>query len=230
MRVAYFDCPSGLAGNMVLGALLDAGLSAKELAGELRKLEIRKSKSETNYKLEILKTKRHGLAGTYFNVKVNPEKQQRGLADILAIVRKSRLSNNVKALSSRIFRRLAEAEAKVHGIPVSKVHFHEVGAVDAIIDIVGTAIGLEKLGIEKVYCSPLPFGKGKIKHAHGILPNPAPATAELLKGVPIYQENVKGELVTPTGAAIITTIASSFWDLPLMRLVNSGYGAGSITY
>ncbi|HVN66993.1 MAG TPA: nickel pincer cofactor biosynthesis protein LarC, partial [Candidatus Sulfotelmatobacter sp.] len=123
---------------------------------------------------------------------------------------------------------LAEAEAKVHGIPVNKVHFHEVGAVDAIVDIVGACIGLEKLGIEKIYCSPLPNGKGRIVHAHGLLPNPAPATAELLKGIPTYSTGTKGELVTPTGAAIITTLAESFGDLPRLKVERIGYGAGSL--
>jgi hypothetical protein len=123
---------------------------------------------------------------------------------------------------------LAEAEATVHGVSINKIHFHEVGAVDAIIDIVGACIGFEKLGIEKIYCSPLPNGKGKIVHAHGLLPNPAPAAAYLLKGVPIYGTGIKGELVTPTGAAIITTLASGFGDLPRLKVETIGYGAGSI--
>jgi uncharacterized protein (TIGR00299 family) protein len=223
MKIAYFDCPTGISGNMILGAMLDAGLSAKGLAGELRKLETRNTKFETSYKLEILKTKRKDLAGTYFNVAIKPEKRRRRLTDILTIIKRSKLSAGVKTLSAKIFQRLAKAEAKVHGIPINKVHFHEVGAVDAIIDIVGACIGLEKLGIEKVYCSPLPNGQGQIVHAHGLLPNPAPAAAELLKGIPTYSAGIKGELVTPTGAAVISTIAE-FKEMP--KLI--GYGAGSL--
>ncbi len=224
MKIAYFDCSSGIAGNMVLGALVDAGLDADQLKNELRKLQI------SNYKFRISKVKRGLIRATYVDVKVKEEKHNRHLKDILAIIKKSRLSKNVKKLSSKIFKRLAEAEAKVHGVPIHKNHFHEVGAVDAIVDIVGTAIGLEKLGIEKVFCSPLPVGKGKIKHAHGILPIPAPATAELLKQVPIYNTGIKGELVTPTGAAIVTSIATGFEDIPRMKLEATGYGAGSEVY
>ena len=222
MKIAYFDCPSGISGNMILGALLDAGLEPAYLSRELRKLRI------TNYELRITKTRKRGLAGTYFNVRTKGSRQERNLSGILRLINRSNLSRSVKALSSKIFDRLAEAEAKVHGLPVNKVHFHEVGAVDAIIDIAGACLGLEKLGIEKIYCSPLPNGQGKIVHAHGLLPNPAPATAELLKGVPTFGTGIKGELVTPTGAAVITTLASSFGDLPRLEVASIGYGAGSI--
>jgi pyridinium-3,5-bisthiocarboxylic acid mononucleotide nickel chelatase len=228
MRIAYFDAPSGLSGNMILGALLDAGLEPAYLYRELRKLQMTNHKLQTNYELQITKTKKCGLAGTYFNVAVKESEHHRSLSDILKIIKQSKLSKNVKALSSKIFRRLAEAEAKVHGVTINKVHFHEVGAVDAIIDIVGACLGLEKLGIERIFCSPLPNGKGKIVHAHGLLPNPAPATAELLKGVPTYGAGIKGELVTPTGAAIMTTLAESFGDLPRLEVSSIGYGAGSI--
>ncbi|MFH1347348.1 MAG: nickel pincer cofactor biosynthesis protein LarC [Candidatus Margulisiibacteriota bacterium] len=226
MKIAYFDCSSGIAGNMVLGALIDAGLGTAYLKNELRKLQV------TGYKLQVKKTKRNQLRSTHLEVLTKPEHHHRHLKDILKIINKSKLSKEVKKLSSRIFKRLAEAEAKVHGEPIDHVHFHEVGAVDAIIDIVGTAIGLEKLGIQKVYCSPIPTGKGKIKCAHGTLPIPAPATAELLKSrqVPIYGGGVKGELVTPTGAAIVTTIASSFGDIPRIKLEAIGQGAGSRIY
>jgi hypothetical protein len=230
MRIAYFDCSAGIAGNMVLGAMLDAGLDQTYLITELSKLQITSAKSQTIPKLKISNIKRNGIQGTFFDVILEKEDQHRNLQKILKIINRSKLSPEVKKLSTRIFKRLAEAESKVHKVPINQVHFHEVGAVDAIIDIVGAAIGLEKLGIEKVYCSPIPFGKGTIKHAHGNLPNPAPATAELLKGVPIYQENVRGELVTPTGAAIIATIAEDYIDLPRMELATSGYGAGSKHY
>jgi len=222
MKIAYFDAPTGLSGNMILGALLDAGLDQGHLTRELNKLRI------AHYALRITKTKKLHLAGTSFNVEVAERDRQRNLADILAIINKSNLSRNVKARSAMIFRRLAAAEAKVHGTTVNQVHFHEVGAVDAIIDIVGACIGLEKLEIEKIFCSPLPNGQGRIVHAHGILPNPAPATAELLKGVPTYAAGIKGELVTPTGAAIITTLADGFGDPPRLEVAAIGYGAGSI--
>ncbi|MDD4178757.1 MAG: nickel pincer cofactor biosynthesis protein LarC [Candidatus Margulisbacteria bacterium] len=228
MRIAYFDAPSGLSGNMILGALIDAGLDESYLRKELLKLPTSNFKPQNKYQLITTKTKKQGLAGTYFNVFVKKEDKHRSLANILLIIKKSKLSRSVKSKSSTIFKRLAAAEAKVHGISVNKVHFHEVGAIDAIIDIVGACIGFEKLEIEKVYCSPLPNGKGKIVHAHGLLPNPAPAAAELLKGVPTYSAGIKGELVTPTGAAIITTVAESFGDLPRLKVEEIGYGAGSI--
>lgn len=224
MKTAYFDCSSGIAGNMVLGALIDAGLELSFLKNELKKLGV------LHYSLLVTKTKRGLVSGTHLNIKTEREKSPRHLKDILKIINQTKLSRDVKQLSSRIFKRLAEAEAKVHGEPISKIHFHEVGAVDAIIDIVGTAIGLEKLGIEKVYCSPIPTGHGTIKCAHGILPIPAPATVELLTGVPIYSSGIKGELVTPTGAAIITTIASDFIDMPRLKLETTGNGAGSRVY
>lgn len=227
MKIAYFDAPTGLAGNMILGALLDSGAGLAYLKKELRKLKFTSDKSQTNYKLQFSKTKAKGLAFPHFEVTTKKESEHRNLSAILNIIKKSKLSPQVKLLSSRIFRRLAEAEAKVHGTSINKVHFHEVGALDAIIDIVGTVICLDKLGIEKVYCSPLPFGKGSIKHAHGILPNPAPATTELLKGVPTYGTNLKGELVTPTGAAIISTICHDFTLIPRLKLETAGYSAGT---
>jgi hypothetical protein len=228
MKIACFDCPSGISGNMILGALLDTGLDKDYLNKELLKILNPKSEIRNKFQIRITKIKKHGLSGTHVEVKPKKEKTSRNLKNILAIINKSRLSKQVKFLSSRIFKRLAEAEAKVHGIPVNEVHFHEVGAVDAIIDIVGACIGIEKLGIERIYCSPLPNGRGRIVHAHGLLPNPAPAAAELLKGVPTYSTGIKGELVTPTGAAIITTLADSFGDLPRMKVESIGYGAGTI--
>ena len=219
MKIAYFDAPTGLAGNLILGALLDAGVDIAYLKKELLKLQNPRFKIQN--KFQLIRSKKH------FAVRVKKETLRRDLPTILGIIRQSKLSDQVKLLSSRIFHRLAEAEAKVHGTTINKVHFHEVGAVDAIIDIVGTAICLEKLGIEKVYCSPLPFGKGTIKHAHGLLPNPAPATVELLKGIPTYGTNLKGELVTPTGAAIISTICKDFSVMPRLRLDAMGCAAGS---
>lgn len=222
MKIAYFDSPSGISGNMILGALISAGLDKNYLSKELSKLPI------THYSLLITRTKKHNIQGTHLDVKIKISSHHRHLKEILSIINKSKLSPTVKRLSSRIFKRLAEAEAKVHGTTINKVHFHEVGAIDAIVDIVGACIGIEKLGLEKISCSPLPNGKGKIVHAHGLLPNPAPAAAELLKGVPTYGVGIKGELVTPTGAAIITTLAESFGDIPRMEVSAIGYGAGTI--
>ncbi len=221
MKAAYFDCPSGISGNMLLGAVIDAGLDIDYLRRELLKLEI------GNWELEIGKTKRQGIRGTHVEVKIKGKEKPRRLKEIISIIRQSKLSKNVKELSSRIFTRLAEAEAKVHGEPVGQVHLHEVGAIDAMVDIVGAVIGLEKLGVQKVYCSPLPHGKGLIKHKHGTLPNPAPATAELLKDVPTCVTDIKGELVTPTGAAIITAIAEEFGDIPRIKVKDIGLGAGT---
>ena len=222
MKIAFFDCPSGIAGNMILGALIDAGLPIEYLKKELKKLRI------TGYALRITKSKKHGIQGTHVEVKTKGKEKPRRLNEILTIIKKSKLSKNVKNLSSIIFQRLAEAESKVHGEPAGYVHLHEVGAIDAMLDIIGTAIGIEKLGIQKIYCSPLPHGKGMIKHAHGVVPNPAPATAELLKNMPTYGTNIKGELVTPTGAAIIGTLAKGFGDIPRMEVKDIGYGAGTL--
>lgn len=236
MKIAYFDAPTGLAGNMILGALLDAGLDQDHLKSELNKLRItRLPAGKAGYALvpstveglRVTKVQRGSISGTFFDVKIAKENQHRNLKDILRIIKQSKLSREVKALSSKIFRRLAEAEAKVHGTTVNQVHFHEVGAIDAIVDIVGFCLGLEIMGIEKVYCSPLPNGRGMIKHAHGRLPNPAPATAELLKGIPTYNADLKGELVTPTGAAIMST-AAEFTDPPRMIVTSLGYGAGTL--
>lgn len=151
----------------------------------------------------------------------------RALSDILTLIAGSDLSEQVKATASRIFTRLGQAEAKVHGIPVEEVHFHEVGGVDAIVDIVSSAIGLEQLGVQHVIASPLHLGGGFVKMAHGLYPIPAPATAQLIQGVPVYSTEAKGELVTPTGAAIVTALASSFGPLPVMSISGVGYGAGS---
>ncbi|MFH1826130.1 MAG: nickel pincer cofactor biosynthesis protein LarC [bacterium] len=220
-KIAYFDCSSGLAGNMILGALVDAELDKDYLKKELQKLDI------GHWKLDISKRKLQGTQGTYLQVKTKKEKESRTITDITAIISKSKLAKKTKKQSISIFKRLAQAEAKVHNLPVNKVHFHEVGAIDAIVDIVGSVIAIEKLGIEAIYCSQLPHGRGVIKHSHGILPNPAPATAELCKGIPTYGTNIKGELVTPTGAAIITTLAASFGDMPRIKVESIGYGAGS---
>jgi len=221
MRIAYFDCFSGVSGDMVLGALIDAGLSFTFLKKEVSRLPVK------GYRISKRKVTRSGFAGTRVTVRLDRRKPpRRGLQDIFQIIQKSGLSDGIKANARRIFQHLARAEARVHNIPLKEVHFHEVGAVDAIIDVLGACIGLEALKIDEIICSPLAVGSGSIKSAHGRLPVPAPATALLLEGVPIIRSEEEAELSTPTGVAILTTLASSFTVLPEMRIEKVGYGAG----
>jgi len=220
MVVAYFDCFSGIAGDMILGALIDAGFKVSILEKELKKLDL------TGYKIGIKKISCNHIAGTDVDIEVKDVHTHRSLSDIKNLIKNSDLDKKIKKQSINIFQRLGEAESKVHDIPVEEVHFHEVGAVDAIIDIVGSVIGINNLGIKEVYCSPLPMGKGFVKCAHGVLPIPAPATVELVRGKPVYSDERKQELVTPTGAAIITTVANRFGNMPLMKIHKIGYGSG----
>jgi len=221
MTFAYFDCFSGISGDMTLGALVDAGLPIEVLRSELAKLSL------PGYTITSEKVKRSGLAATKVHVILDKKEQPaRHLSDIQKIINGSALSPVVKQKSLSIFQRLAEVEAKVHGTTPDKVHFHEVGAVDAIVDIVGSVIGLEHLGITEIIGSPVNVGSGSIHTAHGKLPVPAPATAELLTGIPLYSSSITIELTTPTGAAIITTLASSFGPIPQIRISRVAYGAG----
>ena len=221
MTFAYFDCFSGISGDMTLGALVDAGVSIDDLRSELAKLGI------AGYGLRSEKVMRSGIAATKVHVDIAKEEHvSRHLADILKIIDGSSLSASVKEKSGRIFRRMAEAEAKVHATTPDKVHFHEVGAVDAIVDIVGSVIGLELLGIERITGSPVNMGSGTVRTSHGVFPIPAPATAELLTSIPMYQSGVQFELATPTGAAILSTLAAGFGPLPRMRTSRIAYGAG----
>jgi uncharacterized protein (TIGR00299 family) protein len=221
MKVAYFDCFSGISGNMILGALVDAGLDVERLKQELARLKV------GGYSFETQTVQRRGLRGTHVQVTVTEEQPQRHLHDIEEIITGSGLPDPVKGLSLAVFLRLAEAEAHVHGMAVEQVHFHEVGAVDAIVDVVGAALGIWLLGVQQVHASPLHVGRGTVKSEHGVLPVPAPATLHLLQGVPIYGRDVDAELVTPTGAAIITVIAEGFGEAPGMRVQQIGYGAGT---
>lgn len=220
MRIAYFDCFAGLSGDMTLGALLEVGVDAERLEEELRRLPL------PEIRLEVRSVQKAGLAATAVAV-IAPEPQpRRCLADIVNLLENSPLSPWVKEHSSRVFHRLAEVEAKIHRTTPERVHFHEVGAIDAIADVVGALLGLEWLGVEQVYASPLPFSRGFVECAHGTLPVPAPAVAELLRGIPTVPSPVSGETVTPTGAAIITTIASQFGPPPPFTPEVVGYGAG----
>ncbi|MCF8129186.1 MAG: nickel pincer cofactor biosynthesis protein LarC [Deltaproteobacteria bacterium] len=224
MKIAYFDCFSGASGDMILGALMDAGLSLEILKAELAKLKL------THYDLIVEKIDKKGIAGSQAIVMVEEDHHHhhhRHLSDIRTIIENSDLESGIKEKSIGIFTRLAEAEAKVHHTTIDHIHFHEVGAMDAIIDVVGSVAGLAALGIEKIICSPLHVGAGTVECAHGTLPVPAPATVELIQGKPIYSTGVKGELLTPTGAAILTTLASEFGSMPAMTLETTGYGAGN---
>ena len=220
MRVAHFDCFSGVSGDMVLGALVDAGVSADAIRTALDSLGL-------PITLEIEQVKRNGIAATKVNVVAPDQEEYRFLPDVEAIIARGKLSDSQRNLASRIFRKLAEAEAEVHGVPVEKVHFHEVGALDSIADIIGSAVGLDLLGVEKFTSRSVPPGSGMVKCAHGLMPVPAPATANLLKGVPLAASPVKGELVTPTGAAILTSVVSEWTDSPVLTAERIGCGAGT---
>ncbi len=221
MKLAYFDCFSGISGDMTLGALVDAGLSLDYLREQLRGLEV------PGWQLSSEKVWKNGMSSTYVKVKTEDQSKHRSLTTILDILQKSKLSPRVREQASAIFRKLGEAEATVHDVPIEKIHFHEVGAVDAIVDIVGACIGFESLGIEQFACSPLNVGGGTTKMAHGVLPVPAPATAKLLQGKPTYSNGVQKELVTPTGAAIVATLCTTFGPQPPMSVSAIGYGAGT---
>ncbi|HID56613.1 TPA: nickel pincer cofactor biosynthesis protein LarC [Candidatus Poribacteria bacterium] len=224
MKTIYFDCFSGISGDMTLGALLDLGVDLESVRIELEKLDLH------GYRLRSERTSRHGISATRFSVIVEEggrDHPHRTFSDILRIIDSGEISDSAKAKARRIFDRLAEAEAKVHGIPKEKVHFHEVGAVDSIVDIVGTAIALDFLEVERIFSSPVSLGRGFTRSAHGIIPIPAPATVELLKDIPVRQRDVEAELTTPTGAAIVSTLASQFGLMPPMKIERVGYGAGS---
>lgn len=220
-KIAYLDCHSGISGNMFLGALLDAGLVYNTLLHALTALPF------AGYELRYEPFSDKGIRGTYADVVLSEQEQPvRHLADIVAIINTAQLSPFVRATALAIFQHLAEAEATVHGTSIEEVHFHEVGAVDAIVDIVGAAIALESLGIMQLYASPLPLSSGHVQTAHGLLPVPAPATLELLRRVnaPWRPCNIEGEMVTPTGAAILATLAR--FETPAIAIERVGYGFG----
>jgi uncharacterized protein (TIGR00299 family) protein len=222
MNILYLDCYAGISGDMTVAALLDLGVPLEHLKAELAKLPL----AADSYTLSTHFTERQHIPALKFDVSVSDHHTHRHYADISAMISRSTLSEAIKERAQRIFLRLAEAEAKVHGVSIKDVHFHEVGAVDSIVDIVGTAICLEYLQVDQIHISALPLGSGFVETAHGILPIPAPATTELMKGLPLHGECGPGERVTPTGAAIVAALACGFGTQPAMLLEKTGSGAG----
>ena len=242
-RTLYLDCFAGASGDMLVGAMLDSGLDFELLRSALLKLGVE------GYELSLGRVNRSGISAAKFDVHLTGEphshehhhnhehshghrrqSHHRSLSEIKGIISSSNLSELVKQRAQAIFQRIGEAEAKIHNVPIETVHFHEVGAIDSIVDIVGACVAFDALKIERIISSPLHVGSGTFQCAHGTYPVPGPATAELLKGVPIYSKDVEGELVTPTGAAIISTLAEGYGPMPMMKIENIGYGAGTRDY
>jgi uncharacterized protein (TIGR00299 family) protein len=220
MRTAYFDCYSGISGNMILGALLDLGVDIEILNEGLRSLGL------DSFEIAVTRQQKNDISAVYADVMTSENGDSRTISDIVSIVDRGALDEDIKIGAKRIFYRLAEAEAKVHGRHEDQVRLHEVGATDTIIDVVGSLVGLKALGVGEIGCSPLNLGSGTVLCGHGSLPVPAPITAELVKGVQVYSSGLVGELTTPTGAAIVTTLAGWFGAMPLLRVSGVGYGAG----
>lgn len=221
MTVAYFDCFSGISGDMVLGALVDLGLEPGDLEKTLSSLDLEE------FRIDVREVMSYGLRATKVDVIVSDSVLVRTFNNIRGLIESSGLPEEVKARSLEIFLRIARAESMIHDRPIDQVHFHEVGAVDSIVDIVGSAYGIQKLGISEVFSSPLPLGHGMIKTQHGALPVPAPAVLEILEDTPTYGGGIPTEIVTPTGAAFIRSFAASFGNAPPMRIRKTGYGAGT---
>jgi pyridinium-3,5-bisthiocarboxylic acid mononucleotide nickel chelatase len=221
MKIAYFDCIAGASGDMLLGALVDAGLQLDTLQQKLASLNL-----GDEFDLTAHKVSKNGFGATKVDVIVHEQQHGRHLAEIESLIRKGSLPESIQEKATGMFRRLAEVEAGIHGKSVADVHLHEVGGVDTIVDVLGTLLGLEAMGVERVYGSSLPLGRGFIKGTHGQIPLPAPATIALLKGVPVRGSEIEMELVTPTGALLLTTLCHSFGPIPAMTLTGLGYGAG----
>jgi uncharacterized protein (TIGR00299 family) protein len=219
VKVAHFDCFSGISGDMTLGALIDAGVDAEAIRSGIASLGL-------PIKLEIEKVRKGGFAATYVHVEAPEEDTHRFLPEVEEILGRGNLTAGQRELALGIFRRLAQAEATVHGMPLDKVHFHEVGALDSLADIAGSAIGLDLLGVDRFTSRSVLTGNGMVQCAHGLMPIPAPGTAELLKGVPLARSDINAELTTPTGAAILTSIVREWIDQPVMTIERIGHGAG----
>jgi len=226
-RILYFDCRSGISGDMTVGALLDLGIDREALLEQLDHLDLEGAS------IQIDKKDTFGIMATDFNVvmpNLETPQSHRTFTDIKQLIDSSGLESQVKQLSKQIFQSIAEAESKVHGVPIEEIHFHEIGAIDSIVDIVGTSICLSLVKVDGIFASPLHLGRGFVDCDHGKLPVPAPATVEILRGVPVYSTGIEGELVTPTGAAIIKNMAQDFIDLPPMVVETIGYGQGKKDY
>ena len=224
MKTLYFDCFAGASGNMIIGALVALGVDERQLVERIKLLDV------ADFKIEFTTRDKSGISALHAEVKVPHEHAHRHLHTIEKIINDSRLSDSVKKRAVEIFTNLARAEAKIHGIEIGKVHFHEVGAMDAIVDVVGACVGFELLGIERFVCSKIHVGSGFAQMAHGKFPVPPPAVAELLHDAPIYSTEIEGELITPTGAAIIRTVCEEFGRIPEMKIVRTAYGAGTRDY
>jgi uncharacterized protein (TIGR00299 family) protein len=221
MRIAYFDCFSGASGDMILGSMIDAGLNPRLLRKELNKLHL------PSVQIKIRKVLKNGVAGTQVRVEGKGEKRHhRNLKEMLRVIDRSSLEPEIKEKSREIFKRIASVEAKIHKELVEEIHFHEIGGLDSVVDIVGAIWGLREMGIEKVYVSKVNVGTGFVESAHGILPVPAPASLSLMKGRPVYSTGVERELLTPTGAALLTSLGSEFGPMPPLKVEKIGYGAG----
>ncbi len=218
--LAYFDCFSGISGDMTLGALIDLGVPVQWLKDRLSSIPL------ADFDIAVSPVHRHGIQATSVRVEITDNTTSRNYSDIRSLIEGCPLADTVKSTSLNIFKKLAEAEARIHSCPLDQVHFHEVGGIDAIVDVVGTALGIDYLGIKKIVASPVPLGRGFVTCSHGKLPVPAPATLGILEGVPVYGADIPHELVTPTGAAILTGLAQRFEPLPEMVIDRIGYGAG----
>ena len=219
--IAYFDCPAGASGDMILAAFIDAGLPLEHLKNALSGLDV------SGYELETQAVLKQGLSATHFDVRVGHQHHHRHLGDIRRMIEAAGLPARVEGNAIRVFQRLAEVEGRMHGHDPEDVHFHEVGAVDSIVDIVGACVAWDWFDLEEAWVSPLPLGSGWVQSAHGRLPLPAPATLRLLDGVPTYGTDLEAELVTPTGAALLTTLADGFGVRPAMTITVTGHGAGT---
>ena len=221
MTVAYIDCIAGVSGDMLIGALLDAGVAEAELRARLADLRL------PGFSLAVRRVQKVGIGALKVDVQVTDHATERHVPAIIDLLEQSAVADSIKRRAAAIFRRLGEVEAAIHGTTPERVHLHELGGIDTIVDVVGVLIGFELLGVERVVCSPLPLARGFVDAAHGRLPLPAPATVALLEGVPVTGAEVAGELVTPTGAALVTALAAEFGPLPAMELQATGYGAGN---
>ena len=220
-KIAYFDCMAGASGDMILGALVDAGLSEQDLQQGLDALKL------SGFKLISQIVYKNGFRSTKVDIQVEDSLTERRLPDIETIIQESDLSDDIKHKSIAIFQRIGAVEAKIHGTTLQDVHLHELGGLDTIIDVVGTLLGLDILGVIRVLASPLPLSRGFTRGKHGAIPLPAPDTLALLEGVPVLGSDLDIELVTPTGAALLTSLAESFGPIPALKLVSTGYGAGT---